>query len=202
MEKWKKRIVGQMMLLALLCLMAGCKTGGDDKILIGDGARQGLPEETPREECQEDGLPSEETQIYVQVCGAVAHPGVYALPAGSRIFQAVELAGGLTEAAEEKGLNQAGILSDGQMIYVMDREEAAAQQAPAGEAGEDGRVDLNIATEAELMGLPGIGEAKAKSIVAWREENGRFAQIEDLMKIPGIKEGVFAKMKDSVKVSQ
>ena len=170
--------------------------------------------------------------------GAVVRPGVYALPAGARIFQAIELAGGLTEEAEGSSLNQAGFLADGQMVYVMDKEEAAAWaaeasvgdgsravpgamagavpgmpggdvseasegqpgQALSGEGADDGKVNLNTATESDLMGLPGIGAAKAKSILAWREENGGFSQIEDLMKIQGIKEGVFSKIKDSVKV--
>ncbi len=168
-----------------------------------------------------------EMLIYVQVSGAVVRPGVYALPAGARIFQAIELAGGLTGEAESSSLNQAGFLADGQMVYVMDKEEAAAWAAGAsagdgsgavpgmpggdvseGQSGrarsdggaEDGKVNLNTATESDLMALPGIGAAKAKSILAWREENGGFSQIEDLMKIQGIKEGVFSKIKDSVKV--
>ncbi|MCI9645977.1 MAG: hypothetical protein HFH40_04065 [Lachnospiraceae bacterium] len=168
-----------------------------------------------------------EMLIYVQVSGAVVRPGVYALPAGARIFQAIELAGGLTGEAESSSLNQAGFLADGQMVYVMDKEEAAAWAAgasaedgsgavpgmPGGDVSEgqpgrarsdggaeDGKVNLNTATESDLMALPGIGAAKAKSILAWREENGGFSQIEDLMKIQGIKEGVFSKIKDSVKV--
>lgn len=176
-----------------------------------------------------------EMLIYVQVSGAVVRPGVYALPAGARIFQAIELAGGLTEEAEGSSLNQAGFLADGQMVYVMDKEEAAAWAAtssagdasgavpgalagavpgmPGGDVSEgqpgrarpdggaeDGKVNLNTATESDLMALPGIGAAKAKSILAWREENGGFSRIEDLMKIQGIKEGVFSKIKDSVKV--
>ena len=168
-----------------------------------------------------------EMLIYVQVSGAVVRPGVYALPAGARIFQAIELAGGRTGEAESSSLNQAGFLAGGQMVYVMDKEEAAAWAAgasagdgsgavpgmPGGDVSEgqpgrarsdggaeDGKVNLNTATESDLMALPGIGVAKAKSILAWREENGGFSQIEDLMKIQGIKEGVFSKIKDSVKV--
>ncbi len=144
--------------------------------------------------------------IYVQVSGAVRNPGVYALPEGSRVFQAVELAGGLTEEAEPRSLNQAQPLTDGEMIWVMTAEEAAAQSTLAGnlpgdvESKDDGKVNLNTATKEELMELPGIGAAKAASILAWRESNGSFAQIEDLMKIEGIKEGVFSKIEDYVKV--
>ncbi len=145
----------------------------------------------------------EETDIiYVQVSGAVNHPGVYEMPLGSRVFQALELAGGMTQEAQEKSINQAQTLEDGQMIWVPTVEEAAAlpEQQPESLAKDDGKVNLNTATKEELQTLPGIGEAKAQSIVAWREEHGSFTQIEDIMKIEGIKEGVFSKIKDSVKV--
>ena len=145
----------------------------------------------------------EETDIiYVQVSGAVNHPGVYELPLGSRVFQALEPAGGMTQEAQEKSINQAQTLEDGQMIWVPTVEEAAAlpEQQPESLAKDDGKVNLNTATKEELQTLPGIGEAKAQSIVAWREEHGSFTQIEDIMKIEGIKEGVFSKIKDSVKV--
>lgn len=144
-------------------------------------------------------------EIYVQVSGAVNAPGVYALPEGSRIFQAVELAGGVTDEADLKSLNQAKPLTDGELIWVMTAAEAAKQETPPEEAGdssakEDGKVNLNTATKEELMELPGIGAAKAESILAWREANGSFTQIEDLMKIEGIKEGVFSKIENYVKV--
>ncbi len=159
----------------------------------------------------------------MQVCGEVRKPGVYELSQGSRVFQAVDLAGGVTESAAVEELNQAEPLSDGQMVYIMSKREArqkrrqeaqgvaaagqeaqdmgtAGQDGSGAEAPDDGKVNLNTATAEELQQLPGIGEAKAGSILAWREENGRFAQIEDLMKVEGIKEGVFSKIKDSVKV--
>lgn len=147
---------------------------------------------------------SSASMIYVQVAGAVHKPGVYELPEGSRVFQALELAGGMTADAQLKSLNQAALLSDGEMIWVMTVEEEAAQPIQEGEvsgsgsARQDGKVNLNTATEEELMGLPGIGEAKAASIINFREENGSFTRIEDLMKIEGIKEGVFSKIEDYV----
>lgn len=143
----------------------------------------------------EDGKSPE--QIYVQVSGAVEKPGVYQLPADSRIFMAVELAGGLTSEADESSLNQAQPLRDGQQIYVCTRQEQA-DGGPVRE--EDGRVDLNTATAQELMTLPGIGQSKADSIISYRESHGGFQAVEDLMKIEGIKEGVFSKLKDRVKV--
>lgn len=171
--------------------------------LSGSQAKDSLGHGSDKETASEEDLQS---LIYVQVSGAVRNPGVYALPEGSRVFQAVELAGGLTEEAEPRSLNQAQPVTDGQMIWVMTAGEAAAQENPSAspsadmETKDDGKVNLNSATKEELMQLPGIGAAKAASIIAWREANGSFAQIEDLMKIEGIKEGVFSKIEDYVKV--
>lgn len=139
-------------------------------------------------------------EIYVQVSGAVVNPGVYSLPEGSRIFEAVELAGGVTEQADVKSLNQAQVLKDGQMIYVYAvGEQKAAEQGAAEE--DDDRVNLNTASAEQLMTLPGIGQSKAEAIVSWREEHGAFEKTEDIMNITGIKEGVFSKIKDRIKVN-
>lgn len=159
--------------------------------------------EKPQEKAEAAAsAPEEAEEIYVQVCGAVKHPGVYSLPQGSRVFQAVELAGGLSKEADTKSLNQAESLTDGQMIQVLTEQEAEALADDLPDAGspDDGKINLNTATREELLSLSGIGDAKADSILAWREEHGSFSQIEDLMKIEGIKEGVFSKIRDCVKV--
>lgn len=204
-EKSMKKKIIYFMILVLLCMSAGCGTEKKEGILLPgsmDTEEEISEEQDSKKEAAKEADNSESEQlIYVQVNGAVAKPGVYALAEGSRIFQAVELAGGVTESADIRSLNQAEVLSDGQMIYIMNQEEAAAQNIPTEVQQEDGRVNLNTATEEELMTLPGIGAAKAKNILAWREENGSFTQIEDLMKIEGIKDGVFSKIKDSVKVN-
>lgn len=190
----KKKIIYVTMLL-MLAAAGGCQNENNGTILL---------EETGSWQPQEGQEPSEEEDaaaeclIYVQVSGAVANPGVYELEEGSRIFQALELAGGLTELADAKAFNQAEALRDGQMVYVPSIGEQKAQAAETPE--EDGRINLNTATEAELMALPGIGAARAKNILDWREENGGFTRIEDLKNIEGIKDGVFSKIKDSVRV--
>lgn len=146
----------------------------------------------------------EPARIYVQVSGAVKQPGVYELTEGSRIFEAVELAGGLTDQADEKRLNQAQPATDGQMIYVYavgePEDEAGKAASLEEETQQDGRVNLNTASVQQLMALPGIGQAKADGIVSYRETHGAFEKIEDIMEIEGIKEGVFAKIKDQIKV--
>lgn len=145
-------------------------------------------------------LKKEESLCYVYVCGEVKTPGVYELPAGSRVYEAIRLAGGLTETADPGAVNQALIVEDGQMIQIFARGEESEESPQEKEEQEDGRVNLNTADITALMKIPGIGEAKAKSIIAYREENGKFQSAEDVMNITGIKEGLYSKMKDYITV--
>lgn len=160
-------------------------------------------------------------RFYVYVCGAVEQPGVYVLKEGSRIYEAVALAGGLTEEASLESVNQAEPVSDGQMIRILTKEEVAAgvtasggsvtDSAGAGQETESAgngasgdtdtaKVNLNTASAAELMRLPGIGQSKADSIIAYRETKGNFSGIEDVMNVEGIKEGVYDRIKDYIRV--
>ena len=137
----------------------------------------------------------------VHVCGQVAAPGVYELAEGSRIYEAIEAAGGVNSQAAPEGLNQAACVEDGQQIYVPSVQELQDNSfTAAGDSGaaEDGRVNINTAQAEELMTLSGIGEAKAAAIIQYREENGGFQSIEELMEISGIKEGVFEKIKEEI----
>lgn len=138
--------------------------------------------------------------IFVYVCGAVREPGVYELPAGSRVYEAVAAAGGMTEQADEKSLNQAGVLEDGQQITVYTAEEAAALPVQDGTGTSGEKVNLNTASRDALMTLPGIGEAKADAILAYRDEHGGFKSTEEIQQVEGIKEKVFEKIKDQIEV--
>lgn len=162
--------------------------------------------------------------IYVDVCGAVANPGVFQLAAGSRVFQAIEAAGGYLPEAVQNCVNRAGVLTDGQQLYILTQEEMERQGLdPAEMAGasdgqmngsagtgqntgmtaqvqQDNRININTADEAQLTTLTGIGATRAQAIIAYREENGSFAAIEDIMNVQGIKEGTFAKIKDEIVV--
>lgn len=155
-------------------------------------------------------------KIYVHVCGAVKQPGVYALEPESRVYEAVMAAGGFTEEADEDYVNQAQPISDGVKLQIPTREEVATGSVESTAAGitgggnvpataepeilQDGRIDINTATEAQLCGIPGIGATRAAAIAAYRQEHGRFDRIEDIMKVNGIKEGTFEKIKDAIKV--
>lgn len=119
--------------------------------------------------------------LRVHVAGAVARPGVYDLPPGQRVQDAVAAAGGPLEGANPQALNLAAPLRDGQKVYVPFMEAAVAPTTPEGQ-----RVNINSATAAQLEALPLIGEKRAKDIVAYREANGPFQRIEDLLRVSGI----------------
>ncbi len=155
-----------------------------------------------------------EALIYVHVCGQVKEPGVYPLKEGSRLYEAIDMAGGVTEEGVSDALNLAAVLEDGMRIMVPDREQAQkwteAGVDPADSPGvtvksasdqeKSGKVNLNRASVEELMTLTGIGQSRAEAIVRYREEIGSFQTIEDVMKVSGIKENAFNKIKDNITV--
>lgn len=180
-------------------------------------------------------------EICVYVCGCVKNPAVYHLPGDSRIGDAVEAAGGLTETAARDYWNLAELLSDGDMIYFPSQEEAedrkedqssakdssmslagnlqsqgtssggtsqqngtsgnSSRQSASG-ASASGLVNINTADSAGLMTLPGIGETRAASIIAYRQEHGNFAAISDIKNVSGIGDALFENMKSMITVSE
>lgn len=162
-------------------------------------------EDTSSTEGPEHAKSEEASGLFVHICGAVKNPGVYEMSSGSRIYEGIQKAGGMTAEASADALNQAELLQDGQRIYVPTREEAKQPQWGAPDANADpgtaeGKINLNTAAKEELMTLSGIGESKADSIIRYREENGGFQSIDDVTQIEGIKEGVFRKIKDQITV--
>lgn len=143
-----------------------------------------------------------ESKIYVYICGQVKHPGVYQFSKDARIVSAVEAAGGLTSKASPDSINQAQKMKDGQQIYVPSKNEDGQKDSSRKEGAESeiGKININTAGKEELMSLPGIGEAKAQLIIAYREEHGPFSNTEDIMKIQGIKEGIYNKLKDDITI--
>ena len=175
------------------------------------------------EPASEEEMSQTERIIYVHVCGAVQHPGVYPMAEGTRVYEAVALAGGFLPEADEQWLNQAAVIGDAQKLYVYSKEEtrqmeaeplrnswtggeeAAQNPGTAGDADAPSSnaavlVDLNTASKEELMMLPGIGEAKAEAILQYRSEHGGFSDVQELLQISGIKEGVFSRIKDRITV--
>ena len=157
-------------------------------------------EETPKEEEMVEELLPE--TIFVQVAGAVENPDVYELPVGSRVYAAIEAAGGLLDSADDSDINQASVLEDGQKLYVytVEESEALKQEMVALSQQDDGLVNINTASAAELQSLPGIGEAKAKQIVSYREANGDFSSVEDIKNVSGIGDGIFNQINSLIKI--
>lgn len=159
--------------------------------------------ETIRPDVKPDADLQTEATLWVYVCGQVNAPGVYVLAEGSRVCDAFLAAGGLTEEAAKDYWNQARLLSDGEMIYVPTEEEAGERILEADNVGnaDDGKININTANKEGLMTLPGIGEAKAESIIAYRDAHGGFSSIEEIMEVEGIKEGMYKKIKDYIEIN-
>lgn len=202
---------GCLLLAVMAALPAGCSSGPQLTVMeMEEASETGEQSETVQTEPRIETEPS----IAVYVCGAVNCPGVYELSASARVYQAVETAGGFRDDADQEWVNQAQFLQDGGKIRIYTRLETdqmrqegleegsvlpEGQDAQTEQAGES-PVNLNTATREELMTLPGIGEAKADAVIAYREENGGFSSPEEIMNISGIKEAVFSQIKDRITV--
>ncbi|MEU4015556.1 ComEA family DNA-binding protein [Microbacterium sp. NPDC028030] len=137
-------------------------------------------------------------ELYVHVLGAVAQPGLYVLDLNARLVDALAAAGGTTDEADLAAVNLARTLEDGEQIIVPT--VGVATDAPVADAPGDDRVDLNSADQEALETLPRIGPALAERIIAWREDNGRFRSVDDLLAVPGIGEKLLAGLRDAVRV--
>ncbi len=161
------------------------------------------------------------TQVVVYVCGAVKEPGVYELKAGSRLDDAVRSAGGFDDEADRTYVNLAAVCEDGIKLYIPTLQEVSEKAALDGSpalaegnglmgvsagsgigpaAAESGLININTATKEELTSLPGIGGGYADRIIAYRNEKGAFKSIEDIMKVSGIKDKLFSRIKDKITV--
>lgn len=187
-----------LLCLSLTACLAGCQTDRALTLESGSEARAKTGEDTSSlvEGAEADG---DQRVICVHVCGAVKDPGLKELPAGSRVWDALEAAGGFTEDADQDYVNLAGFPEDGQQLYFPTREEVLDQKLGR---EEQGKVDLNSADEAELCTLPGIGSSRAKAILKYRKEQGSFQSVDELLSVPGIKEGIYEQIRDLVTVGR
>lgn len=202
--------------LCSVMLLCGCGAdGSDDEIVMRFSAQEepdtgqsgenmtSVSENSDDTALNVTNMSENSQKLFVHVCGAVANPGVYQMEPGSRLYEAVEMAGGLTDEADETCLNMARQLSDGEQVLILTKEETAAiPRTTADSQGTQtpGLVNINTATMAELTTVSGIGESRAQAIIAYREANGSFRCIEDIKKVDGIKDGLFSKIKDQITV--
>ena len=230
--KWMKAIItAALMLSAGICYSCSHREEGgfygiqeETLILSGegpsvqDGPSDSAPGETDEVQTQEeeteetgpqDSREETKTMCFVHISGAVWHPGVYELEEDSRVFQAIEAAGGFSEDADALWLNQAAILSDGEKIQVYTLEETQAmkdqgivssEEEKAASEEENEKININEASVDELQDIPGIGEVRAQAIADYWEESGGFKSIEDIQEVPGIKGKTFEKIADYITV--
>lgn len=168
---------------------------GDDAVAVEEGeAASG--EDTDLSTAGADRV------VVVHVSGAVVSSGVYELPEGSRVSDAIDAAGGMADDASGDALNLARILNDGEQVIVPTAEERMQelQAAADGGASPAGKVNINTATAEQLDTLPGIGESTAQKIIADREANGPFSSPEDLKRVSGIGDKKYAELADLITV--
>ncbi|WP_026523254.1 MULTISPECIES: helix-hairpin-helix domain-containing protein [unclassified Butyrivibrio] len=236
MQRYKK--ISTLIILSALLLVSGCSKKNTEIILaeptqvsedsnekaVSEGEKQETDkaDDSSALESADEDEPEEAKCVMVHVCGAVLCEGVYELPAGSRVVDAVKAAGGFSGDADSSFVNQAQVLEDGVKLRIPTIEESSALNQDAasdngagpqtagisgggeasdqGEKSSDGKVNINTASETELCTIPGIGPGRAKNILAYREEKGKFGTIEDIKNVSGIKDKFFAKIKDYITV--
>ena len=133
-----------------------------------------------------------ESQLYVAISGAVLRPGVYPVEASTRLFEVVSAAGGFTKKANRDSVNLARLVTDGEQITVLERGAGSTAQ-------ETDTISLNAATQAELELLPGVGPTLAGRIIDYRTTSGGFHKVEDLLKVGGIGDRLFARLRNMVR---
>ena len=177
---------------------------GDENRGINETEKGFKNAEKRTDEKKESESENESQSVFVYVCGQVVNEGVYELSSGARVIDAIKAAGGVTKAAAGTAVNQAEKITDGTRIYIPSKKEIKEGSIkPSGSqqvSEETGKVNINSASKEELMTLSGIGASKAEMIIKYREENGGFKEITDLMKISGIKQNSFNKIKDKITV--
>lgn len=228
MQKFVIVLVG--VLLPLICL-SGCTKKEEESFLLLELEETNSVEEQPdcvEQESLEVPAEGENSEavlqkeaepfvIYVHVCGAVVKPGVYEFEYGSRVYEAVEAAGGFIDEADTGYVNQAQLLEDGAKLVIPTLQQTKTLYAKElkdedfgvlSKSGESvvkesaqqkaGLVNINTAGREELMSLPGIGETRADAILQYRMGIGAFVSKEQIMEIDGIKSGLYSKLQDKI----
>lgn len=138
--------------------------------------------------------------ILVDIKGAVKKPGVYELPVNARLHELVNVAGGLTDDAEDRQVNMAIVLADQQLVYIPSKGETVEQTNLPPQVGNESKVNINTASAEELQTLTGIGEKKAQAIIDYRTQNGNFQSIDQLTEVDGFGEKTVEKLRDSITI--
>lgn len=203
---WQLLVIGGLVLAlgGVIWLMMGNSAEVEEGNSLDDLLAAQM-DAAPEEEVEPaESKPVEPELFMVDVKGEVHAPGVYELPTDGRVKDAIAMAEGLTDEANELAINFAQKVEDQMVIYVPHEDDDSGlpenTTTGAGEASGATVININTASEQELMTLSGIGQAKAQQIIQYREENGLFDTPEDLMNVSGIGEKSFETLKDSIKV--
>ncbi|WP_292140308.1 helix-hairpin-helix domain-containing protein [Butyrivibrio sp.] len=199
-----------VLIAALGLLLTGCTNAnnGSDIILTEVTENETSSNSSSSDLCDSNEGASNtlvETSMVIYICGAVVSPGVYELPLGSRVNDAVIAAGGFSAEADHNYVNLAEPISDGIKIQIPTVQEVSTMQpvVSGNFSNSDlgsGLININRASKEDLKTIPGIGDGIATKIVDYRTQNGNFSTIEDIMKVSGIKEKLFSKIKDYITV--
>lgn len=213
----KKKIIAITMVI--FTMLTGCASADSEVLIMEPSAASEMStdgtEATEISPQQEEPKEKKPENIVVYVCGAVCEPGVYELSEGARIDDAVKAAGGFSAEADRTYVNLAAVLEDGVKLQIPTAEQVALMDAgdpmpsydggsvilgESQDADKSGLVNINTASAEELKTLPGIGDGIASRIIQYRSDNGSFKSIEDIMKVSGIKDKLFSKIKDRITV--
>lgn len=192
-----------VLFVMIVCVFTACDSQG--KSLVKEGVAS--DETVAVSDTQTIEIQTETTvqirDVYVQIGGAVNSPGVYKVSSDKRVFEAIELAGGLRADADRNRVNLVSPVVDEMQIYVPEIGEVSTQQALEQQTQSDsssGKININTAQAEDLTRLPGIGESRARTIIQYREEHGGFQNISEIMNISGIKQAMFDKIKDLITI--
>ena len=209
-----KKIIG-ILLGVILTLLCGCfylwqvvpqNESFEDKNLVEDNEIK-LSKENKQDYRKE--TEKEPQEVYIYICGQVKKAGVYKFENEPRLIEVVNKAGGFKKNADKKALNLAKCIPDGTQIEIIKKgtkkkkniiDSKSSNSSYEGYNQDDGKIDINTASKEDLMKISGVGEARANQIISYREKNGNFKAIEDIKNISGIKDGIYGRIKDSIKV--
>ena len=194
-ETIKKAALPVVVVAALLFFWMG---ENDEKAQIKENDRP-VSEIVEQQSVEETAIDDVKSEIYVDISGCVYNPGVYKIKGGTRLFQVIEKAGGLTPEADTDSINQAEEVYDGQKILIYSKGNSGENQmSPAVQESQNGKININTADSLKLQEIPGVGPTTAQKIIDYRQNYGKFKSKEDIVNVSGIGEKTYENIKDYI----
>lgn len=190
-------VIGALALAVAFFFFFSARTSAVTPISLIDGAGVSAINQPANSAVNNPAINSS-TLIYIDVAGKVKSPGVYQLPSGSRVIDAIQSAGGVKRGVSTTHINMARKLSDGEQVLVTNQKVTLPSSSSGRKAVYSGKVSINSATKAQLDSLPGIGPVIAERILVYRKSNGPFAALEDIQKVNGIGAAIYAQISSRI----